>query len=219
MIERTPMHARHSRLGPVSTALVEAFPWLWQRTAAKGRRQYLPGVIRMSPRDAALLSVAASDTEGDVLEIGRAQGGSALVLAHTLKGTGRRVLSVDIEDVEDARATLALDDYGQACCRVTVDSLRYEPPSDYDFGLMLVDGSHTMEGVVGDLRQHWHRMRMGAVVIFHGGNIHPPVTEVLGELLDLGCAQVWGFVDVSVAVTKTGELPAGFMAHVAEGEL
>jgi predicted O-methyltransferase YrrM len=127
------------------------------------------GIIRQGFDEAALLWKAAKATSGDILEIGRNQGGSTALLAAA--SIDRAVYSIDIRD----RTHPAVRDFlerPQINGRVHLllaDSRQALPGRI--FGLVFIDGDHSFEGVLADTIAHWNALRTAgtfpALAAFH----------------------------------------------------
>lgn len=135
--------------------------------------------------EAALLYRVVRSLEAPtVVEIGRAEGGSTLLLAAAMRGG--RVLSLDNDARRrdgatlDARLQRILRRYGlaDAVNLVIADSATY-PPFSHD--VLFIDGDHSYEGVMRDI-EHWTPyLRPGGHVLFDDTN-QPGVAQALGKL-------------------------------------
>lgn len=127
------------------------------------------GIIRQGFDEAALLWRAVKATTGNILEIGRNFGGSTVLLATA--GAGRDVYSIDLR----SREHRACKDYflrpeNEHRIHLVVGDSR-EPLADLRFGLELIDGDHSFDGVLGDVAAHWNSAsgsaEFPALIAFH----------------------------------------------------
>lgn len=121
------------------------------------------GIIRLGFDEAALLWRAVQATSGNILEVGRNVGGSTVLLAAA--SSEREVYSIDVKAIgfKDTKAHRACKDFlslpeneERVHCLVA-DSRRSLP--NLKFGLLFIDGDHTFEGVVADVRAHWNALQ------------------------------------------------------------
>ncbi|HLC13421.1 MAG TPA: class I SAM-dependent methyltransferase [Chthoniobacterales bacterium] len=127
------------------------------------------GIIRQGFDEAALLWKAAKATTGDILEIGRNQGGSTALLAAA--SIDRAVYSIDIRDRTHAavRDFLQRPQINGRVHLLLADSRQAIPGRT--FGLLFIDGDHSFEGVLADTIAHWNALRAAgrfpALAAFH----------------------------------------------------
>jgi predicted O-methyltransferase YrrM len=127
------------------------------------------GIIRQGFDEAALLWKTVKATGGDILEIGRNQGGSTALLAAA--GIDRAVYSIDVRDRTHAavRDFLEQPQIKPRVHLLLADSRQALPGRT--FGLLFIDGDHSFEGVLADTMAHWNRLRdagtFPALAAFH----------------------------------------------------
>ena len=112
------------------------------------------GIIRQGFDEAALLWRAVKATSGNILEIGRNFGGSTVLLATA--GAGRDVYSIDLR----SREHRACKDYflrpeNERRIHLIVGDSR-QTLANLRFGFELIDGDHSLEGVLADVVAHWN---------------------------------------------------------------
>lgn len=111
------------------------------------------GVARLNFDEAALLWRAVKATDGPILEIGRYQAGSTVLLCAA--AAGRKVVSIDLDPCHHpaAEAFLKRPEIAANLELITGDSR--QPLSDRQFGLVFIDGDHSYDGVTADISAHW----------------------------------------------------------------
>lgn len=171
-------------------------------------------VVHQRIDEGSLLWRAVKMSGGPILEVGRAAGGSTLLL---LGASGSRpVVSIDrapfhafiTEDVfrrPDVASRLKL----------YVQTSR-EPIAEKEFGMMFIDADHSYEGICHDIGMFWNQLRSfdgkPALAAFHDAADNPityvePVKAACEELLaEPGVARVvesWGSM---LVLEKTGNI-------------
>jgi len=124
------------------------------------------GLIRQGFDEAALLWKAVKATSGNILEIGRNLAGSTVLLA-AAADRDREIYSIDNRSNEDraCKNYLARPEHKARVHLLVADSRAALP--NLRFGLLLIDGDHTFEGVLADAVAHWNSAEMEALVAFH----------------------------------------------------
>lgn len=120
------------------------------------------GRIRMNLGEAALLWRYAKLARFGILEFGRYNGGSAVLLA-SAAAPGVPVTSVDLQPCRNQTCEAECKRLGVEL--LTFDSRTVTLKRFYDF--VLIDGDHSFEGVAADWRNARRHMLPGAVVAFH----------------------------------------------------
>ena len=115
------------------------------------------GIARLNFDEAALLWRTARETGGTILEIGRYQAGSTVLLAAS--AAGRRVVSIDIDPQHHAVADQFLQrpDIAPHLELLVADSR--QPLKGREFGMLYIDGDHSYEGVRADVQAHWNELQ------------------------------------------------------------
>lgn len=125
------------------------------------------GTIRMNFDEAALLWKAIQAVQGDVLELGRALGGSTYLIA-CAAGEGRTVVSVDIRDRLSENMREKLDRLSvEVLVQDSAETVREPVAMTSFFGAILFDGDHRYEAVKRDIQTHWPALARTGYGIFH----------------------------------------------------
>lgn len=180
------------------------------------------GHIRQDINEAALLWRATCASRGPILEVGRYQGGSTVLL---LMASGdRHVTSIDI----NPRHLPACEEYFQRseiASRLILITGSSRVPVVGAFGFMFIDGDHTYEGVKADVIAQWDSLHsfgdIGPTVVFHDAventqavnncsTHHDGVRDVCDELVRCGAAEAIEAAGSSLWMRKLSHLPASF---------
>lgn len=216
---------------PLGTAAVgfESFSWLF--TCDNRNR----GIIRQNFDEAALLWRAVQRTKGPILEIGRARGGSTVLLLAA--SCDRRVTSIDINpqhhpSAESYFEKVEVSQPGRLSL-LKRDS-REELSSGSEFGMLVIDGDHTYEGVRADVTVHWGTLRShGAppLVVLHDAvpnaglsyqerhNHCEGVRRLCAELVAHGSAVLCDSAGSSAVLRKTGDIPEAWSRQRKQGHM
>lgn len=173
-------------------------------------------VVHQRIDEGSLLWRAVKMSGGPILEVGRAAGGSTLVL---LGASGARpVISIDrapfhahIADRVFQRADVAR--------RLTLyRQTSREPIAEKEFGMIFIDADHSFEGVCHDIAMFWNQLKSfdgkPALATFHDAADNPityvePVKRACEELVaEPGAARIvesWGSM---LVLEKTGDIDA-----------
>ena len=126
------------------------------------------GLIRQGFDEAALLWKAVKATSGNILEIGRNFGGSTVLLA-AAAAPGRVIYSIDNRSHEDSACKnyLTRPENRQRVHLLITDSRKTLPLLSY--GLLFIDGDHSLDGVLADVVAHWNSLQAaaGGLAAFH----------------------------------------------------
>lgn len=160
------------------------------------------GTIHQRIDEASLLWMMVKNTEGKILEIGRAAGGSTILI---LAASGNRdVVSIDrdprhlsianyVFDKLDIKKRLKL--YNQSS-RKFIDNDKY--------GFLFVDGDHSYDGICFDIATFWNQLEINpdhqSIAVFHDAQKNPisyvpSVERALKELIEEKAAEKitsWG---------------------------
>jgi predicted O-methyltransferase YrrM len=116
------------------------------------------GIIAQGFDEAALLWKAAKATAGNILEIGRKRAGSTVILAAATGDTDRAIYSLDLRLRPHPRCKDYLErPANQDRVQLRVANSR-QPLPGVIYGLLFVDGDHSLEGVLADVRAHWNAL-------------------------------------------------------------
>ena len=172
---------------------------------AEGRKSR--GAIRMNYNEAKILYEVVQDSSGNVLEIGRRFGGSTVLLSVAAKE--RLVVSVDKSPAHKA----VCEKYFQQCSpglQLLIQDSRVS--LETSFGCVLIDGDHSLEGVLTDTLVHWPNIEKEGIVVYHDAvpgefGTYEAVTRVTDTLRELECVEVVSTVDSLLVLIKLNDLP------------
>ena len=117
-------------------------------------------------------------TYGNILEIG--QGGSTVILLDATADTDRLVYSVDLKfKLKDTMKYLPLD-YVERLKFIQEDSQKVNLKEK--FGMVLVDGEHTITGVRRDTMNIWMNLDDNGYMLFHDYALQEGVTKFVDDL-------------------------------------
>ncbi len=143
------------------------------------------GTIRLDPWEAEYLFMIASLSRLGMVEIGRFRGGSTFLLA--CASCGPPVWSIDISPVQDAQLLefLATHRIGTSVHLLVGDSSRGTFPEIGEYDVLFVDGDHSYEGCLADLRTFFPRLAPGGHVLVHdcyaGREVQTAVIDFVAE--------------------------------------
>lgn len=171
-------------------------------------------VVHQRIDEGSLLWRAVKMSGGPILEVGRAAGGSTIVL---LGASGARpVVSIDRAPFH---AFIAEDVFQRpdvaSRLKLYVQTSR-EPIAETEFGMVFIDADHSYEGICHDIGMFWNQLKSfdgrPPLAAFHDGADNPitfvePVKAACDELLaEAGVARVvesWGSM---LVLEKTGDI-------------
>ena len=180
-----------------SADFAEISAWLFASSLTNHR------IIHQRIDESSLLWRAVKMSEGPILEVGRAAGGSTVCI---LAASGnRKVVSIDRfpqhADVSDYVFTRP--DVARRLELLTQSSR--DPIPETEYGIMFIDGDHSYEGVCHDIATFWNQLKpqngKAALAVFHDAAENPisyvePVRKACFELIsEPGVARVidhWG---------------------------
>ena len=119
-------------------------------------------IVRMNIAEGALLyKYSRRKKDSTILEIGRKQGGSAIIMAAAIeKG---RVYSID--KIRNPHAIRNCRNFSDKIVLVDGDSakIKWRQP----IGLLFIDGDHSYNGLRSDIRRYCPWVEQGGYVLFH----------------------------------------------------
>jgi hypothetical protein len=138
------------------------------------------GFIWMQPVEGAALWCFSEDRTS-IVEIGRCEGGSTLLMGAAKSAYGRLV-SLDIDPVDDDQVRKML----KRLCIPNVellieDSTKYPTDDIGGIDFLLIDGDHEYEGVKGDFDNWFPAVDVGGVIAFHDVHDRPGKTNAVGR--------------------------------------
>jgi predicted O-methyltransferase YrrM len=123
------------------------------------------GIIRQGFDEAAFLWKAVRATGGNILEVGRNQAGSTVLLAAA--APGREIYSIDIKAKAHPACGkfLARPENQGRVHQLVADSRKTLP--GLTFGFLFIDGDHSFDGVLADVIAHWNALEVSGLAVFH----------------------------------------------------
>ena len=123
------------------------------------------GIIRQGFDEAALLWKTVRATGGNILEVGRNQAGSTVLLAAA--APGREIYSIDIKAKAHPACAkfLARPENKARVHQLVADSRKTLP--GMIFGFEFIDGDHSFDGVLADVIAHWNALEGQGLAVFH----------------------------------------------------
>lgn len=183
--------------------------WLFN---ISGRRQ----IMYQREEEAELLLKAVEMTEGPILEIGRARGGTTVLMADACNG--RHIYSIDLKNSVHPKCQHALENFPNVHLIVANSNKSLDVE---EYGFALIDGDHSYEGVVRDTEAHWNQVKSNGLIIYHDYNLKP-VARHVNDLINMGHAEIVERVLRSVLVKKLSNLTdnkfcikAGYVENLA----
>ena len=133
---------------------------------------------------------------GTIVEIGTAQGGSALILHQAAAGRGVRIVSCDRVLSSEARLRLRETAVQLLDLPSTQGAVYWRSHGGQPIDLLFIDGSHSLQEVVDDINAWVPLLRPGGTVLFHdydvpdrGGLVHLGVQIAIDTLCRSGWLQ------------------------------
>jgi len=134
------------------------------------------GIIRMNIDEAALLWRICRYNPGNVAEVGRAEGGSTLLMAAAAKPYG--VFSIDLDPVDDENLMDIATMFGlRLNIELCVGDSQTMDLSDHheSYSVVFIDGDHTYAGVKADFENWLPTVKIGGRIAFH--DVNDPTLE------------------------------------------
>lgn len=166
--------------------------------------------IRLDPWEAEYLFIAARMSKLGIVEIGRFNGGSAFLMA--CAGPSVPIFSVDIAPKDDdlLSSLFQATGVGENVILTVGDSQRGSFPEAPPYDFLFVDGDHSYEGAMADLRHWWGDLAPGGHVVCHDAYAKQPCMEAIADFMFEHDAYT---VLPAVKHHYHGHHPAGSMAH------
>jgi len=127
--------------------------------------------IRMCPWEAEYLFRVAEMAKHNVVEIGRMMGGSTMLLAGA---TTNKIKSIDYATSKGAKEKLNtlrsyIKSFGLTNIDLYIANSQTTNLSDgrFKYDVVFIDGDHTYEGVMADMKNWWDNLEPGGHYVFH----------------------------------------------------
>ena len=111
--------------------------------------------------------MVASRAEIGILEIGRLEGGSTLLLSAANKDIPIHSIDIAPEDDENLQSILKRLNVGKNVKLIVGDSQETKYQEIGDIDLLFIDGDHSHKGCLNDLENWWDSVVPGGHVILH----------------------------------------------------
>jgi hypothetical protein len=171
-------------------------------------------VVHQRIDEATVLWRSVKRTAGPILEVGRAAGGSTIIILGA--SNDRTVVSIDRAPTqpEMTKAVFSRPDV-RSRLRLYNQSSR-EEIAEQEFGMIFIDGDHSYEGVCHDIATFWNCLKSidgkAPIAVFHDAADNPigyvpavkrACDELIGEGRVARVVESWGSM---LAVEKLGDL-------------
>ena len=140
--------------------------------------------IRLDPWEGEYLFVLASLATAGIVETGRLRGGSTFLLACANPDTA--IFSIDIAPQDDValRALMRRHAVGDKVRLIVGDSQNVSYPEVDDVDLLFVDGDHSYDGCLADLRNWYPKLVTGGHVLLHDCYLGSEVQSAVIDFVD-----------------------------------
>jgi predicted O-methyltransferase YrrM len=143
--------------------------------------------IRLCPWEVEYLFSVAHQARKGILETGRFNGGSLLVMACAAPD-GVPMWSIDKKPRDDAFMRAQLDRFcpGHAIDLIVGDSQHAKYPQIGDIDLLFIDGDHRYEGCLADITNWYGNLALGGHLLFHDSyagsyGVQPAILDFMRE--------------------------------------
>lgn len=147
---------------------------IWKKTASNKRVHHLvrqselpDEFIRQDPWEAEYLFMVATRAKKGIVETGRFNGGSCLLMACANEAVP--IYSIDIAPQNDALLKSLLESFGIGgnVELIVGDSQNVKYPQINDFDMLFIDGDHSYEGCTRDLENWYGELAEGGHILLH----------------------------------------------------
>ena len=158
------------------------------------------GEIRLNLHEGAMLyRFALQIKEGNILEIGRAYGGSTVLLTVATHNTKTRIVSIDLKDI--MRTKHFFKDYTEKG-RVDIRIDNSWEMKNIPISMLWVDGDHSYDGIKKDFVHHWNYLDGPCLAHDYTCPRCPGVTKFINEWVEKGYAEILEQQQTMVALKK-----------------
>jgi predicted O-methyltransferase YrrM len=167
--------------------------------------------IRLDPWEGEYLFMAAARARQGIVEIGRMNGGSAFLMA--CANPAVPIHSIDISPPNDdrLRGLMASSRVGGKVNLITADSRGFDVASLGAYDLLFIDGDHSYNGCLADLKRYVGGLTPGGHVVLHDYYHGCAVMDAVLDFCDQTAIQLWTPRYIS---HEHWWQPAGSMAHL-----
>lgn len=146
----------------------------WRKTAANTRMYVMPRAsewpaefIRLDPWEAEYLFMSAARTRKGIVETGRFNGGSAMVMAAANPDVPIHSIDIAPQDDDRLRALIAATGVGGNVDLIVGDSQAGRFAQIGEVDMLFIDGDHSYAGCLADLENWWDHVVPGGHVLLH----------------------------------------------------
>ena len=141
--------------------------------------------IRLCPWEMEFLYMVARRAKVGIVEIGRYNGGSTFLLACAAPGVP--IHSIDIAPQNDdlLKELFATHEVGRNVTLIVGDSQHTHYDSVGPIDVLFIDGDHSYDGCMADIRNWYDTVIPGGMIVFHDSYIASPAYGVQDAILDL----------------------------------
>jgi predicted O-methyltransferase YrrM len=142
-----------------------------------------PEFIRLEPWEMEYLFMLASYCKIGILETGRFNGGSALVMA--CANSAAPIYSIDIKPQDDTRLKNILNSIGvgENIQLITGDSQKTKYAAIGKIDMLFVDGDHSFNGCLSDLENWYENIVTGGHIVLHDSYFGCEVQSAIIEFM------------------------------------
>lgn len=146
--------------------------------------------IRLEPWELEYLFSVATYVSGDILEIGRYSGGSTVVLASANKSSN--IWSIDLHPQDDERLKKIFHELkiGSNVELIEADSGTFYDSMIKELDLLFIDGDHSYEGCMRDIKVWWPKLKVGGHMILHDCYLGSEVQRACVEFVSAVACQI-----------------------------
>lgn len=139
--------------------------------------------IRLDPWEIETLYSIAKSIKGNIVEIGRFNGGSTSVLCSA--NTTSNIYSIDISPKNDPLLISLFSELmiGRNVSLIVGDANIIANSFNHPIDLLFIDGDHSYDGCISDLKSWWPKLSIGGHLVLHdcylGSEVQSAVTDFL----------------------------------------
>ena len=147
---------------------------------------YLPkDFIRLDPWELEALYAIAKSIKGNIVEIGRFNGGSTAVLCSANQTSDIYSIDIDPKDDNLLKGIFNTLKIGDRVHLIKQDSNQYSETFKHQINLLFIDGDHSYNGCINDLQSWWPKVSIGGYIVLHdcylGSEVQSAVVNFLSD--------------------------------------